>query len=257
MNAVAELKAPEADLDALFNSLFETKGGPPAPAPALAPVPAPEVVSKTSNAANDGVDGNSQELIGRIGKMTRALHEGLCALGFDKMIESTAAAIPDARDRLSYVANMTEQAAQRALNAIDTAKPIQDKLGADAGELSQRWETMFTAQPGVDEFKALVAQTREFLRDVPEQTRATDRQLTEIMMAQDFQDLTGQVIKKVTEVVHHIESQLLALLVDNAPPAKREEVGGLLNGPVINSDGRTDVVTSQKQADELLESLGF
>lgn len=247
MSAATESRTVEPDLDALFRGLFVANAEPPVQ----------EAVSAAATAANDGVDGNPQELISRIGRMTRALHEGLCALGFDKMIASTAASMPDTRDRLSYVATTTEQAAQRALNAIDTAKPIQDKLGANAGALSQRWETMFTAQPGVDDFKALVAQTREFLREVPEQTRATDLQLTEIMMAQDFQDLTGQVIKKIAEVVHQVEGQLLALLLDHAPPAKRHEAGELLNGPVINSSGRTDVVTSQQQADELLESLGF
>jgi chemotaxis protein CheZ len=90
------------------------------------------------------------------------------------------------------------------------------------------------------------------------QTVATSAQLMEIMMAQDFQDLTGQVIKKTTEIIQKVESELLQLLLDNIPQEKRKDASsGLMNGPVINADGRSDVVTSQNQVDDLLESLGF
>jgi chemotaxis protein CheZ len=246
VSVVAVSKAAEPDLDALFSGVFAVHVEPPLQV----------AVNAAATVASDGGDG-AQEMVSRIGKMTRALHEGLCALGFDKMIESAASSIPDTRDQLSYVIKMTEQAAERVLNAIDTAKPIQDKLALDAGALSQRWETLFAAQPEVEEFKSLVAETREFLREVPDQTQATDSQLTEIMMAQDFQDLTGQVIKKITGVVQEVESQLLALLLDNAAPAIRHEAAGLLNGPVIDGVGRTDVVNNQQQADDLLASLGF
>ncbi len=241
MSAVAELNADSTDLESLFDGIVEANAAAPAQVAAM----------------NDATDGGATDVISRVGKMTRALHDSLRALGYDKMLESAAASIPDARDRLSYVATMTEQAAQRVLSAIETAKPVQDKLAADAGVLTQRWDSLFAAQPGAEELKALVTQTRAFLGAVPEQTRSTNAQLTEIMMAQDFQDLTGQVIKKIAEIVHQLENQMLSLLLDNAAPDKRQEVSGLLCGPVINGNGRTDVVTSQKQVDELLESLGF
>ena len=78
------------------------------------------------------------------------------------------------------------------------------------------------------------------------------------MMAQDFQDLTGQVIKKVVELAQRMEQQLLSVLLESMPAEVRVEAPeGLLNGPVINAEGRTDVVTSQTQVDDLLESLGF
>ncbi len=173
------------------------------------------------------------------------------------MLESSAAAIPDARDRLAYVATMTEQAAQRVLNASEAAKPIQEELAMHADALSARWDKLLATDPGVEDFKTLVGATRDYLREVPGRTRATNAQLTEIMLAQDFQDLTGQVIKKITDVVHALEHQLLNLLVENAPPEKLQMAGELLNGPVVNGHARTDVVTSQQQVDELLESLGF
>lgn len=234
-------EADSPDLEALFDSIVQANA---------APVPA-------AAAPAAGSEEHAADVINRVGHMTRTLHESLRALGIDKKLETAAAAVPDARDRLAYVASMTEQAASRALNATENARPIQDKLAKDAGELAARWDGLFEQQPGVEAFKALVTSTRDFLRAVPSQAQATNAQLTEVMMAQEFQDLTGQVIKKVADVTHELENQLLQLLVENAPPERRVEASGLLNGPVHKADGRNDIVANQEQVDQLLESLGF
>lgn len=198
------------------------------------------------------------DVISRIGHLTRTLHDALRELGYDRLLEKTAASIPDARDRLDYVVKMTEQAAVRALNAIEAAQPIQDRLGGEAERLSALWQKLFDKQLSVEEFKTLVAGTRDYLAQVPKQTGATNDQLMEIMMAQDFQDLTGQVIRKVTALAQDLEQQLVHLLVDLVPAEMRSEIdAGLLNGPVVNAAGRSDVVTDQNQVDDLLASLGF
>jgi len=205
------------------------------------------------------------DLIRRIGHLTRMLRENMRELGLDKEVEKAAQAIPDARDRLSYVASMTEQAAERALNAIDQAQPIQNALESDAKALDKRWGEWFAAPQELDDAKALVTDTRSFLQTVPQQTGATNAQLLEIMMAQDFQDLTGQVIKKMMDVIREIEQQLLQVLIDNAPEGvERRELSSpanakpssLLNGPQVNPNA-ADVVSNQDQVDDLLDSLGF
>ena len=77
-------------------------------------------------------------------------------------------------------------------------------------------------------------------------------------MAQDFQDLTGQVISKVAVITQTLEKQLVQMLVDFAPEDVRRELDtGLLNGPQINPEGKTDIVADQGQVDDLLDSLGF
>jgi len=197
------------------------------------------------------------DMLQRIGHLTRMLHESMRELGLDKGVERAASAIPDARDRLNYIANMTEQAATRVLNAIDAARPVQDALETDAEALVNRWQSWMDRQLGDDEIRELVGQTNGFLRSVPEKTRDTNQQLMEILMAQDFQDLTGQVIKKVLDVVQLIEGQLVGILLDNAPEHLRVEAAPtLLNGPQINPD-HPDVVANQEQVDDLLASLGF
>jgi chemotaxis protein CheZ len=191
-------------------------------------------------------------------------------LGLDKQVEMAAEMVPDARDRLKYVATMTEQAAERALNAIELAKPMQEAMQRDAQSLDARWTEWYAAPLQRADVSQLLADTRGFLQDVPRSTQATNAQLLEIMLAQDFQDLTGQVIKKITDVVYLIEQQLLGVLLENIAPERREQFAAsaaafvsasapdsLMNGPQINPEGRTDVVQDQSQVDDLLASLGF
>jgi chemotaxis protein CheZ len=201
---------------------------------------------------------SSPELLNRIGQLTRTLHESLRELGYDRVVEEAASSIPDARERLAYVATLTERAAQRVLNATDIARPIQDELSAGASALGTRWRSVYAAQTSVEEFKSLAGATLEYLDQVPARTSATSAQLMEIMLAQDFQDLTGQVIKRINVLVHNLEQQLLKLLLESTPAERRPSgADGLLNGPVINAARSGEVVTSQAQVDDLLESLGF
>jgi chemotaxis protein CheZ len=221
----------------------------------------------TQNPGHLAASSSSDDLVQRIGQLTRMLRESMRELGLDKEIEKAAEAIPDARDRLSYVASMTEQAAERALNAIDRAQPLQDSLGERAETLDKRWAEWFAEPKGLDEARELVIDTRAYLAEVPDQTAATSKELLEIMMAQDFQDLTGQVIKKMMDVIREIESQLVQVLIDSVPEGERRDDmqrradesrrdTGLLNGPQINTES-DDVVSGQDQVDDLLEQLGF
>lgn len=232
------------ELQALFDSVMQSQVQPGAAAPAAGADPANETQDAVFNS---------------LGQLARQLHDSLHGLGVDKLLEQSARqVIPDARDRLNYIAQMTEQAASRVLNATDIAKPVQDELIARSQGLSRRWEKMFANQLSVDEFKSLAADSRSFFADAPGRLKLTNDQLMEIMMAQDFQDLTGQVIKKVVELVHGLETQLLNVLLEAMPEQRKAEVpDGLLNGPVVKHEGRIDVVNSQTQVDDLLESLGF
>lgn len=200
---------------------------------------------------------SAEQLLNRIGQLTRQMFESMRELGLAKSIARAAESIPDARDRLNYVAKMTERAAERALNAVDVAQPIQDQLSLQAVELSKRWTHWSATAPALTDAAQLVNDTRSYLSEVPRQTQATSAQLMEIMMAQDFQDLTGQVIKKMMDLIKEMETQLLQLLVDNTPEEKRQEAGlVLLNGPRIKH-GAPDTLDDQAQVDDLLASLGF
>lgn len=238
------------DLQALFDSVAAETAATSSPEPEVA----------VSPVAESGESWPQQEAVfNRIGQMARVLHDTLGQLGYDKLLEKTVSAIPDAKDRLAYVANLTEQAACRVLNATDIANPLVEEIEVGAKSLGDSWDKAFANQLTTGEFKQLAEKTRGFLKgEIPEKARATHAQLTEIMMAQDFQDLTGQVIKKIVALAQELESGLMTVLLEVLPETKRtEEVANLMNGPVINAEGRTDVVVTQEQVDDLLDSLGF
>lgn len=250
--SIASSDADSDDLQALFDSVA---------AEAEVANVSPETSADVGKQVGGSGEGWSQQeaVFNRIGHMARALHDTLSLLGYDKLIEKTVSALPDAKDRLAYVANLTEQAACRVLNATDIANPLIDDMENGALVLGKRWDKVFANEMGPAEFKLLAADTRAFLNEqLPQKTRETHAQLTEIMMAQDFQDLTGQVIKKIVGLAHELESGLMTVLIEVLPETKRtEEVASLMNGPVINAEGRTDVVVNQEQVDDLLDSLGF
>lgn len=273
------------DLEALFDSIagdFAPVAAKPAPAPvAVAKAPltddsddlqalfdsvAAETQAAKAEASGLVVEGavgeewpRQEAVFNRIGHMARLLHDTLGQLGYDKLLSQTVSALPDAKDRLAYVANLTEQAACRVLNATDIACPLVDDIENGARALGERWDKVFANQLGPQDFKALAVDTRAFLKgQLPEKTKGTHAQLTEIMMAQDFQDLTGQVIKKIVSLAQDLETGLMSVLLEVLPDTKRtEEVNSLMNGPVVNAEGRTDVVVNQEQVDDLLDSLGF
>ncbi len=264
------------ELEALFESIVAAQESGSATKPAVPAAPARGVPAKSraklkapaaavtaavprgGGAADAGAETGERDMISRIGQMTRQLHDSLRELGYDSLVEKAASAIPDACDRLAYVAHLTEQAANRVLNATEKAKPLQEELERDATRLAGDWDKVFANQMTPEQFKAVAERTRDYLRTVPQKTASTNAELMEIMMAQDFQDLTGQVIKKITDLAKSLEDQLVALLIEHAVPLRRGGASeGLLNGPVIKAEGREDVVANQSQVDDLLESLGF
>jgi len=198
------------------------------------------------------------EVLSRIGHMTRALHENLRGLGLDKLIEKAASDIPDARDRLDYVARLSEQAAKRVLDATDAANPLQDGIDDSAAQLTQAWQALLASSPPDAAWRGLAERTIASLDSSRSAASATKGHLMDIMMAQDFQDLTGQVIKRITGIAQNLEKQLVQVLVDFAPAEVRREFdNGLMNGPQIKPEGNSDIVADQGQVDDLLDSLGF
>ncbi|EOZ4637390.1 protein phosphatase CheZ [Enterobacter cloacae] len=202
---------------------------------------------------------NAKEIFVRIGQLTRLLRDSMANLGLEQAIMEVADAFPNTRDRLNYVVGKTSQAADRALTSVEVARPLQEGLSENASALSARWDAWFEAPQPLDEARELVKATRGFLSEVPEVTQQTNRQLTEIMMAQDFQDLTGQVLQSLMHVIETVEKELISVLVENMNERDidaQTSDAHLKNGPQIDTTAE-GIVASQEQVDDLLESLGF
>ncbi len=202
----------------------------------------------------------SPEIFQQLGTLTRQLHDTLNQLGVLPTLQQSVGNLPDARSRLSYIATKTEQAAEKVLNLVDEAKADQAHIVAETRRLAQ----LIVADP----VKAVASgAVMNFVGDVETTTQRVDKHLTDIMMAQDFHDLTGQVVAKVVKLANDLENQLVKLLVQAAPPEQAQRVEAVLTaamplepqlaGPVVNPEGRTDVVADQSEVDDLLASLGF
>ncbi len=258
LQAVAPPPAPAADdddMEALFEqaSASRTQAAPVAPAEA-APAPA-QADSLAAAEANAGSAENPSDkpMFERLGGIVRLLHDSLRELGYDKALTEASSQINDAQDRLEYVASLTEQAANKVLNTLDQGMPAQDALSKQAKDMESRWADLFSGKLSIDEFKALAGDSRSFAQAVSVATEAEKARLLDIMMAQDFQDITGQLIKKVVSITKTVEHELAELLRDNAPPEVREKLKPqLMSGPAL-----PDVALDQDNVDDLLADLGF
>lgn len=217
----------------------------------------------------------------KLGLLTRQLHDALRELGYADRLRSSADKLPDAQNRLSYIARLTGEAAEKVLSLVDDAKVRQTNIVNATKQMRQS----MIADPVAAVAKGHIM---NYLEDMETATEIVDQQLTDIMMAQDFHDLTGQVIAKVVTLASSLESQLVELLVQTAPagavlpaaPAQSpappvpeavdaEDVWAAalaegqpiahpeLNGPVVDPASTPNVVSSQSEVDDLLASLGF
>lgn len=192
----------------------------------------------------------------RIGTLTRQLHDALRELGYDIHLQGAVGTLPDARSRLDYIARLTGEAADKVLNAVDCARIEQDRLEEGIARLAEAWSGLAKAEGALPPPPALVQETAAFFAQAKEGSRIVQGHLTDIMMAQDFHDLTGQVIRKIANLAMHLEEQLVKLLVASTPPDRRATVQDSLQGPVVDGSS-PEVVTSQAQVDDLLAELGF
>jgi chemotaxis protein CheZ len=202
------------------------------------------------------------ELYRELGQLTRNLHDALNAFSFDdRLIKLAEYEIPDARERLRYVVSKTEQAAHRTLKAVEESIPLARELEERARTHRTHWERFLRREMDVQEFRELTRALGDFLDDVAGKSTALHRNLSDVLLAQDYQDLTGQVIDRVINLVQEMERSLVEMIrvtgqrMQATAPEGRDKT--VPEGPQISPQGRSDVVSNQDDVDQLLASLGF
>ncbi|MCA6062804.1 protein phosphatase CheZ [Thalassolituus marinus] len=219
---------------------------------------------------NDLNEVRDRTLYNEIGRLTRALHEAIKNLRVDSV--GAASEIDNATDKLTYVIEMTDKSANRTLDLADAGMPLATDIHERSTQLSGQWKKFLNKELKPEEFRSLTKDINQFLIDSAQQSRQLQGQLSDIVLAQDFQDLTGQVIHKVAALVTDVESRLVQLVamagkVDSitgishadleAEKAEQEEAPNITaEGPQIDKSS-DDVVASQDDVDDLLSSLGF
>lgn len=205
----------------------------------------PSAVPTTNNAA----------VFSRLGLIVRDLHDALCELGADEALADAVCELPSARERLIHIGELTERAANTVLNKVEHVQPIQEALANQASDLQQQWQAMSGDAQLPAQMQTLMAHTLNYLAQARADHDITHAALSEIMLSQDFQDLTGQLIKKVVSVLERTENDLLKLLIDAAPAGALTRINKeeLLAGP----GAAGGIALKQDDVDDLLADLGF
>lgn len=208
----------------------------------------------------------SIELFAEVGKLTRQLHDSLNSFQLDERIAGLANDdIPDAQSRLTYVIEETEKAANTTMDAVEASMPIAEKLAESVERVMPEWKKLMSRDLALGEFKSLCHDLDKFLEETSLDSGKLNSLLTEVLMAQGYQDLTGQVIRRVIELVKEVEDSLVNMLtmfgereatsVTNTADKSDKKVEA--EGPIIDAESRDDVVKGQDDVDDLLSSLGF
>ncbi|PKG78202.1 protein phosphatase [Shewanella sp. Actino-trap-3] len=204
-----------------------------------------------------------RELFEEVGKLTRQLHSALKDFQVDNRLSELAnTEIPDAKERLNYVIDMTEQAANKTMDAVEECLPLADTIISNIQSVTPMWDKLMRRDIELGEFKSLCHDVQQFMSHSEHDSNRLRELLNQILMAQDFQDLTGQMIRRVIDLVREVETNLVSMLTvfgDNAsellPTINDNKIEA--EGPIMHAERREDVVTGQDEVDDLLSSLGF
>jgi chemotaxis protein CheZ len=228
-----------------------------------------EIESGNSGAADRIIEELAGErdknMFREIGKLTRELHEALNSFRLDtKLTEIAGKDIPDARERLQYVITMTEESANRTLNAVEETMPVCDGMEERSKDIHERWQRFMRREMEPQEFRELCKEIEDVLEQQHKGSANIRTALTEILMAQDFQDLTGQIITRVITLVSDLESSLVKLIKDSGgllaegdAAEKTKSEREKLDGPQVPGVESEGAVSGQDEVDDLLSSLGF
>ena len=214
-----------------------------------------------------------------VGRLTRGLHDAIRNFDIDT---SQAPSLDDsdgvsqmanAQDRLDYVINLTQKAADKTMDMVEEGIPVASEIGQTAEALQSDWGRLLRREMQASEFRDLYHRIDQHLASTASNSAVLSEKFNEILMAQDFQDLTGQVIKKVISLVQEVEDRLVELM---RVAGQVEELTGIIRGdetdevaepeavldsvaegPQIKAELRDDVVSGQDDVDDLLSSLGF
>ncbi len=210
------------------------------------------------------VNRNQADLFSEVGKMARTLHDELNSFTVDPRLRDIAETeIPDATERLRYIIKMTDSAANRTMDAVDQCKPLAGKLDSSINSIMPMWEKLMRKDIDKSTFVRLCHESYSLLQGAQRDADTLNNQLTEILMAQDFQDLTGQMINRIIKLVGEVEGSLLALLKNYAGEKSiadsrvRVVSRSEAEGPIPNPEERDDCARNQDDVDDLLASLGF
>ena len=221
--------------------------------------------AKADQWLDDFREERDDKLFTSVGQLTRDLHEALQDFQLDpRIMQLTQDDLPDAQNRLQYVIEKTEDAANRTMDAVEACLPMTDEMHQRVEQVMPAWQRLMSNDIQLHEFKEMCHQVDALMRECGQNMPQIHGLMTEVLMAQDYQDITGQIIRRVIQLVEDVEKNLIELLKlfgEEQKSQAKQNVKAVdksaAEGPVINPEQRDDVVENQDDVDDLLSSLGF
>jgi len=201
-----------------------------------------------------------KDLFQEVGRLTRELHEAIIGFAMDdRVLQAVQHEMPDAAERLAYVIEMTENAANTTLKAVEESMPVAEELLNDSNKLAAEWDRFRGRKMELSDFRALSDEIGGFLTLASGHSKVLNKNLSEVLLAQGYQDLTGQIIRRVITLIHEVEEKLVRLVAisgaTKVQAIKKEEVE--MEGPAVPNVEQGDMLNNQDDVDDLLSSLGF
>lgn len=221
--------------------------------------------AKADQWLDDFREERDDKLFTSVGQLTRDLHEALQDFQLDpRIMQLTQDDLPDAQNRLQYVIEKTEDAANRTMDAVEACLPMTDEMHQRVEQVMPAWQRLMSNDIQLHEFKEMCHQVDALMRECGQNMPQIHGLMTEVLMAQDYQDITGQIIRRVIQLVEDVEKNLIELLKlfgEEQKSQAKQNVKAVdknaAEGPIINPEQRDDVVENQDDVDDLLSSLGF
>jgi chemotaxis protein CheZ len=178
--------------------------------------------------------------------------------------------IPDARARLAHVISMTDEAAHRTLDLVEQSGPLAERTAREAGTLIEMIGAYRAQTSGVQGFEGVarsidayvpvVRSIEAFLPAARADSELIRRNLADVLLAQGYQDLTGQIIRSVMKLVQELEAALAELSKLSGDVVEHASMGASTppgHGPVVPGVTKGEVASGQTDVDALLSGLGM
>jgi chemotaxis protein CheZ len=178
-----------------------------------------------------------------------------------RLVDLAEKEVPDAKHRLDHVLKLTDEAAHKTMDLVEQSEPIAARTSKAANDLNVLWKRFRARDIAVQDFRGMVDHMDKFLDLAQSDTDTIRRNLSEVLLTQGYQDLTGQIIRGVMNLVGELELTLGELVrLSSTDPAKKSTVTGDTVrgfGPVVPGVNHGVTVNGQQDVDSLLSGLGI
>lgn len=209
------------------------------------------------------VQRRERSLFGELRKLTGDLQAALERFSVDsRLVDLAEKEVPDARYRLDHVLKLTDEAAHKTMDLVEQSFPLAERTAKQADTIVDLWRRFRSRTIAIEEFRTMLKQMDIFLESARTDMDKVRGNLGEVLLAQGYQDITGQIIRGVMTLVGELEVALVDLVRlsrTGAPltEVKVKESRSTGFGPVIPGVDNGPAVSGQQDVDALLSGLGM